>query len=138
MKDAGDDSGGGRGLVISDNDRLARAIGLVLHRCLGVEMVELEPDSLPKRKPQAIDPLLIVLALSSADSEPSMLLSRASLGAKVGQVPVLIVSERAFSSYPGDNVFHVDFPYNPQTLCDMVSEIVRKENAIGQAMSSRK
>jgi hypothetical protein len=139
MKDAGADSGEGQGLVISDNDRLARAIALVLDHCLGVEMVELGPDSLREWKtPQDVDLLLIVLALSSADSEPFVLLSKASLGATIGQVPILIVSERAFSSDPGNNVIHMDFPYNPQTLCDRASEIVRKESAIGQAMSSRK
>ncbi len=127
MKDTDADLGERKGLVISDNARLVRAIALVLHSCLGVEMLELEPDSLREWKiPQDIDLLLIVLALSSPDSEPLVLLSRASLGAKIGRVPVLIVSERAFMSDPGDHVFHVDFPYDPHQLCEKAREVLRE------------
>ena len=125
MKDTDASLGERKGLVISDHDRLARAIALVLHRCLDVEMVKLESDSLREWKPQDLDLVLIVLALSSVDSEPLVLLSRASLGAQIGQVPILIVSERAFVSDPGDHVFHVDL-HDMDKLCAKASEILRE------------
>lgn len=115
-----------KAFVISDDDRLARAIALVLDSCLDIEKIELQQGL----RRQGASPIedevldLIVLALSSVDSEPLVFLARASLGAMIGRVPILIVSERVFSSDPGDNVFHADFPYAAHKLCEQVRKIL--------------
>ena len=118
-----------RALVIGDDDRLARAIALILDSCLDVNMIELEPKlSQPWECPEGDTDLdLIVLALSSAHSKPIVILARASLGERIGQVPILIISERAFPFYSGENVFHMDF-FNPHKLCARAQEILDKHS----------
>jgi len=118
-----------KGLVMSDNDRLARAIALTLNRCLGIEMVDLGPGGLGEWKSPTrdVDFALIVLALSLADSEPLKLLSRASLGHRLGRVPTVIISERAFSHDLGNKIVHLSFPYDLRELCAQAGEILRED-----------
>jgi len=123
--------GQSKGLVMSDNDRLARAIALTLHRYLGIEMVDLGPGTLRERKSLSrdVDFGLIVLALSLADSEPLKLLSKASLGHRLGRVPTVIISERVFSHEPGDKIVHLNFPYDLRELCAQAGEMLREDRA---------
>ena len=115
-----------KALIISDNDRLARAIALILGSCLDIEMIELGPASLqPCDRPEGdADLELIVLALSSALSDPVAVLSRSSPGKGIRQVPVLVISERAYPPDPGRKIFCVDFPFDPHKLCAKAKEIL--------------
>jgi hypothetical protein len=69
---------------------------------------------------------LIVVAMSSPSSEPVVALSRASLAGRIGQVPLLIISDRPFHSEPDDQITHLDFPFDIDRLHDKVREILQK------------
>jgi len=118
---------GKRVLVLSDNDGLSRAIELNLDSHLELEIVRMAASSLERRGSQAEngDFDLIVLAVSSPASEPVVALARASLADQIGQVPLLIVSERPFESGPGDLIVHLDFPFDIDGLNDKVKEILQ-------------
>jgi hypothetical protein len=117
---------GKRILVLSDNDGLSRAIELNLNSHLEVEVVRLAPGSLGQEGSQADgDCDLIVVAVSSPNSEPVVALARASLGGRIGQVPLLIISDRPFDSEPEERIVHLDFPFDINRLHDKVEEILR-------------
>jgi DNA-binding response OmpR family regulator len=133
MENAGNivmDLAGKRVLVLSDNKRLSRAIELNLDRRLGVEVVILASSSLEQRGSPAGDGDfdLIVVAMSSPGSEPVVALARASLVERVGKVPLLIVSDRPFDSDPGDQIIHLDFPFDIDRLQSKVRELLRGES----------
>ena len=130
MKDSGFEVGAHKVLVISDDDRLARAITLILRNCLSLEIIERGTSS-PSQWPGSgrdVKLGLIVLALSSTLSEPIPILSRAALARRIGRVPILIVSERVFSSNAGDKIFHVDL-FDPHKLCEKAHEILAEQRA---------
>jgi len=68
---------------------------------------------------------LIVVAMSSPTSEPVVALARASLAGQIGQVPLLIISDRPFHSDPNDRIIHLDFPFDIDGLCDKVKEVLQ-------------
>jgi hypothetical protein len=117
---------GKRTVVLGDNDLLCRAIGLSLNGRLKMEIVETGP-ALPQGPDLSamgnhLD--LIVVAMSSPDSEPLLALVRASLAERVGHTPVLIISERPFEARPGENIAHLGFPFRPDELHDKVRGIL--------------
>jgi len=118
---------GKRVLVLSDNDGLSRAIELNLDNHLELEIVKLSASSLERRGSQVEngDFDLIVVAMSSPASEPVVALARASLADRIGQIPLLIVSDRPFESAPGDLIVHLDFPFDIDRLHDKVREILQ-------------
>jgi hypothetical protein len=130
MKTVIADSAGGKALVISDNRRLSRAVGLALNRYLGAETVIVTlGSSRPQGRPGGdVDFELIVLALSSPLSEPVVMLARASLAEKIGQVPLLIVSDRAFQPDPESKIFYLGFPFDPHELGEKAREILKGES----------
>ncbi len=109
--------------ILSDNEGLARAIALMLDR--GLEVVRRGPNSLSKSPNQdqigMVD--LIVIALSSRASEPIVLLSKVSLIERIGQMPVLIVSDRPFKSVPEHKIFCLDL-FDIDTLPGRVNAIL--------------
>ncbi len=112
-------------LVLSDNEGLSRAIELNLNGHLELEIVRLTASSLERQANQENDNLaLIILAVSSLASEPVVALSRASLADRIGQVPLLIISDRPFDSDPADRIAHLDFPFKVEDLHDKVDEIL--------------
>lgn len=120
---------GKRALVLSDNDGLSRAIALNLNSHPGIEVVTLASNSLGQQKSQTeIDDVdLIVVALSSPASEPVVMLARASLTGRIGQIPTLIISDRPFRSEPEDQIFYLDFPFDIDKLYEKVQEILQIE-----------
>ena len=114
--------------VLSDNEGLAQAIELGLSRCLESEIVKCVSDPLTRAKNQiesdGFD--LILVAVSLPTSEPMVMLTQAALAHKIGQVPLLIVSDRPFD--PGENArfFHLNFPVNANRLRDKVKEILHR------------
>jgi hypothetical protein len=63
--------------------------------------------------------------MSSPTSEPVVALSRASLAGQIGQVPLLIISDRPFQSDPDDRIIHLDFPFDIDGLHDKVEKILQ-------------
>jgi len=123
------DLAGKRVLVLSDNDGLSRAIGLNLKHS-HLEVIRLALSSPGQRGSQAeMDDFdLIVVAMSSPTSEPVVALARASLAGRVGQVPLLIISDRPFHSDPDDQIIHLDFPFDINGLRDKVQEILQRDS----------
>ena len=118
-----------RVVVLSDNDGLARAIELSLSKRLGVKVEKL--GSLPKkgnRHSEVGDCDLIVVATSSPTSEPVVALAKASLTERVGQVPLLIISDRPFDPDLDARIVHLDFPFSLGELHSAVQELLPEES----------
>jgi len=115
-----------RVLVLSDNDGLSRAIESNLNSHL--EVVRLTLSSPGQRESQAElgDFDMIVVAMSLPTSEPVVALARASLAGRIGQVPLLIISDRPFHSDLDDQIIHLDFPFDIDGLHDKVKEILQR------------
>jgi hypothetical protein len=124
------DLAGKRVLVLSDNDGLSRAIEWNLRQSQ-LEIIKLALSSPEQRgsQPEVGDFDLIVVAMSSHTSEPVVALARASLIKQIGQVPLLIISDRPFQSDPDDRIIHLDFPFDIDRLHDKVEEILRDRQA---------
>jgi DNA-binding response OmpR family regulator len=118
---------GKRVVVLSDHRVLTTAIELSLKHMLQMEIVDRASD-LPAERAQANDLDLLVLATSSPDSEPILVLARASLAGRVGQVPLLMISSQPFDTDLETKIFHLDFPFEHDELCTRVVEILG-ENA---------
>lgn len=116
-------------VVLSDNDKLFRAIELNLERYLGIEVVRPAPGALRQRGSQAGvgDFDLIVVAMSSLSSEPVVALARAALTELIGQVPLLIISDRPFHADPDSKIVHLDFPFDMDDLHCKVREILERQ-----------
>ena len=117
---------GKRVLILSDNSGLSRAIALNLSSCLEVKTARLEPESPQSWKLQTENEGfdLMIVALSSPNSEPVVALARASLAGSIGRVPLLIISDRPFDSAPDDRITHLDFPFDIDRLCHTVREML--------------
>jgi DNA-binding response OmpR family regulator len=103
-------------VVLSDNDLLARAIELNLNGRLNIRVAAPAPGRVAWSEGQAGDVDLIVVALTSQTGEPLVALVRASLAGQIGQVPLLIISDRPFDARPDDQIAHLDFPFHPDEL----------------------
>jgi hypothetical protein len=116
-----------RVLILSDNAGLSRAIALNLGNCLEVETVKSEPKSAQrerhKTRSDGFD--LIIVAMSSPTSEPIVALTRASLASQIGQIPLLIISNRPFDSTPEDRITYLDFPFDIDRLCYTVRKMLQ-------------
>ncbi len=117
---------GKRIAILSDNGGLAQAIGVSLSHCLKLEVVKCVSSPLAQGKEQTenCDLDLILLAISLPTSEPVVMLNRALLTRHIGQVPLLIVSDRPFDPGVNGQFFHLDFPVNANELHDKVKEIL--------------
>ncbi len=113
-----------RVLVLSDNDGLSRAIKLNLNSYLDVQVVNLAP-SVQQHQSDVGQCDLMIVAMSSSTSEPIVALTRASLTEHVGQVPLLIISDRPFRYEPEDHIAHLEFPFEIDTLRRKVKEMLR-------------
>jgi hypothetical protein len=116
---------GRKALIISDNGGLARVVELNLSIRLGMKVVKYEPGVGQEGKGGKNGDLdLLVLAISSPAKEPIVELARASLVERIGQVPLLIISDRPFHSEPSDHIVHLDFPFGIEALETKVREAV--------------
>jgi hypothetical protein len=125
------DLAGKRIAVLSDNDGLAQAIKVSLGGCLNLEIVRdvLSPPVPRKNEFKNGKFDLILVAASLPTSEPVVMLARASLAQKIGQVPLLIVSDRPFDAGESTRFFHLGFPVNANRLCDKVKEILQRQSS---------
>lgn len=113
-------------LVLSDSDKIAKVIKLTLDGGMEVQVT----DPAANWEPSCGDFDLLVMALSSHLSEPVVKLLNASLVNCVGQVPLLIISDRPFDPDPGGRITHLDFPFDIDDLRDRVQELLKQPATI--------
>ncbi len=114
-------------LVLSDNESVAHMINLALRRKLDVTQLIVNPLTLPDLHTRADGFDVIVVALSSYASEPIVALARASLVKLVGQVPLLIISDKPFEADPYTRIAHLNFPFALEELDEQIDWILRGE-----------
>jgi hypothetical protein len=115
-----------RVFVVSDNDGLARAIDLNLRAYFEADTILIPPS--PRETPAgAGDCDLIIVATSSPTSEPVVALARASLTQRIGQVPLLIISDRPFDPDMDERIAHLDFPFHVSELHKAVQALLQEE-----------
>ena len=118
-------------LVLSDNDKLSRAIEVILaSRDWAVETVASNPPKQPGNQAKISNLGLIIVAMSSPASEPVVALARASLAKQIGQVPLLIISDKPFNSNSDVLIVHLDFPFVIDELYHKVEAILHRERQI--------
>jgi DNA-binding response OmpR family regulator len=117
-------------IVVSDNDGLARAIHLNLKAHFEADVVLIAPDLSDDKEnlTSAGDCDLIIVATSSPTSEPVVALAKASLTDRVGQVPLLIISDRPFDSDLDARIVHLDFPFTLGELHSAVQDLLPEES----------
>ncbi len=122
------DLAGKRVLVLSDNNGLSRVIEFSLEND-GLEVIKSVSGSWQQGEWQSevADVDLIIVAMSSPASQPAAVLARASVAGRVGQVPLLLISDRPFHSDSEDQIAHLDFPFEIDGLYDKVEEILLEE-----------
>jgi hypothetical protein len=115
--------------IVSDNQGLARAIELNLESCTEVETFCISPGISQTETAETIagECSLIVIATSSPTSEPLVVLAKASLLGHIGQVPLIIISDRPFRPDEDRRIVHLDFPFRVDDLCKTVDELLYKE-----------
>lgn len=117
-------------LVISDSDRLSRAVKVNLERRFGAQIVSVSGHAGRAHDSHDLENCdLIVVALGSSTSEPLVVLAKAALASRVGQIPLLIISDRPFEPDPEYHILHLDFPFDADQLYDAVNKILRRESA---------
>lgn len=115
-------------VVLSDNEGLSRAIELALNKRLKVaKIIQSSPRRPEDLRPEMDDFDLIIVAMSSPNSEPVVALAKAALARQIGRVPILIISDKPFYPDPEDRIAHLDFPFTPDRLCRKVEEILQEE-----------
>jgi hypothetical protein len=110
-----------KALILSDNDGLARAIELYLGKVKPMADGRWRIIRLAGLQNGRVD--LIVLALSSPTSDPLLALIRASLLERVGQVPLLIISDRPFHSDPDAKIFYLEFPFDADRFSAQIDRV---------------
>ena len=68
---------------------------------------------------------LIVLGVSRPDSEPAEMLYQGTLGERIDQIPVVIVSPRTFFSDPRERIFCLDLPLDEDRFHAQVVQILQ-------------
>jgi DNA-binding response OmpR family regulator len=120
------DLAGKRILVLSDNEGLSKAIELALSNGhLEVVSFALSFTRQWKSEVEKGGFDLIVLAVSSLNSEPVVDVFMAALAEQIGQVPLLIISDGPSRSDLENQIFHLDFPFDIHALYDKVDEILQ-------------
>ena len=67
---------------------------------------------------------LIVVASGSSITEPVVTLFNASLTKQIGQIPLLIISDRHFDANNAGRIFHLEFPFNATDLRFKVKQLL--------------
>jgi hypothetical protein len=120
-----------RVLVLSDNEALSEALCLNLRDRLqssGITVERAWERGGPAETGSPAD--LIVVAISSGVIEPIVILSRASLLRCVGEIPLLILSDRPFRSSPQEKILRLDLPYDVDELPDWVRAMLVDDDCL--------
>ena len=112
-------------LVLSDRDMLFDVIKINLEK-ISATVVRFEET--PNGNGSYVNNIdqfdLIVVASGSSTSEPVVTLFNASLTKQIGQIPMLIISDRQFNPNTAGRIFHLDFPFNAGDLRVRVKQLL--------------
>jgi DNA-binding response OmpR family regulator len=124
-----------RVIVISDNDLLFKAIERNLNNHLQIAVHGSVADTSAEVGEQADQDGwdLMIVAVSEPVGEPVVELVRASLARWLGQVPLLIISQRPFDSRPEEKIVHLSFPFSPAALRDTVAHLLPRGGDVTEA-----
>ncbi|MBI5034371.1 MAG: hypothetical protein HZB51_27935 [Chloroflexi bacterium] len=111
-------------LLLSDNESVAKLISHIATDDLNVVRFSLAPKKQPEKIAATGHFDLIILALSQYASEPIVALAQASLLKAVGQVPMLIISDKSFQSDPTMLITHMDLAFSIGHLNTQVREML--------------
>jgi len=110
-------------LIVSDNDRLARFIELILGD--GEWIIEkLTLNSTPQRL-EISEVGLIMVALSSPLNEPAAALDRVFPDYQANQSPLFVISENRMRAHQGRLVEQMDFPFDIDEFQDKIFKILQ-------------
>ncbi len=117
-------------LILCDYDALYAAIELKLSSLPDVQVTRLDlaPTEQQRGRRADGDFDLIIVATVSPTGDPLSILSRASLLRRVGEVPVLIISERPSSPASDDMITYLNFPFDMDELTRTVKGILDKRS----------
>ncbi len=115
-----------KALVFCDNKLFFNAIQTNLN-WLQIEAYCFEVDISPENTNvhlESDDFDLIIVAISLPSGEPIVTLYNASQLKQIGQVPLLIISDREFEPQYNGRIFHLNFPFDAAELRYKIQEIV--------------
>jgi hypothetical protein len=113
-----------RVLVISDHASVAKAIELSSAPNLEITKILLDAPNHSDHQLANNHFDLMILALSSYESEPIVALARTSLSRFIGQIPILVISDKFFQSDSVNRIIHMDFPFTMEQLNIQVDNIL--------------
>ncbi len=120
-------------LVLCDYDALYMAIELKLSSLPEVHVIR--HDSIPTEQYKGQSPVgnidLMIVATVSPTCDPMSLLFRASLLGRVGEVPVLVISEQPSRPESDGMITYLNFPFDMDELTHTVREILDKRPQSG-------
>ncbi|CAG0946972.1 hypothetical protein ANRL1_03502 [Anaerolineae bacterium] len=114
-------------LVISDDESVARVTELAIKREEWVVPFVFCLSNQPASQLPSDKYNLIILVLRSYDLDPVVALAKASLTSYVGQIPILIISDKPFLSDASTQIYHMDFPFTTSQLNVQVRRILQEE-----------
>jgi hypothetical protein len=100
---------------------------LNLHNRLAADIaiVAASPPDRTADWPKNDDLDLIVVAASSPSSEPVVELARARLTHHIGQIPILLISDRPVAPALDTKIGHLAYPFGINELCEAVKKILQ-------------
>lgn len=109
-------------LIVSDNASLSKAIEMGLNGNMGITIHKWHESGDHDNASSGLD--LIIIAVSSSEMEPITLIAKASLKSHMGEIPILVVSNRPFNSDLDNLIYHHDFPFNSALFRDRVLDLL--------------
>jgi hypothetical protein len=107
-------------IVLSDNAPALRVIQQLLaadYPLVAVWVAPLEGAASPSvALPDLATIAMIIVAAIEPETESLVLLGRAGLGCLIGQVPLLLITERQFSGAAAGPIVGLTYPFTPEAL----------------------
>lgn len=116
--------------ILCDYDALYTAIELKLSGLPHVQMYRFEPNlaEQPDNGRPETKPDLIIVAPVPPINDPISILARASLLSRIGEVPVLIISEQPSRPESDDRITYLNFPFDMDDLNKTVMDILEERH----------
>ena len=123
--------------VLCDYDALYAAIELKLSALPQVHVIRFESNTVgrPENGRPTDDFGLIIVAPIPPINDPMSMLSRTSLLNRVGQVPVLVISEQPSRPESDDKITYLNFPFDMDDLTDTVADILDDRQRADQELN---